>query len=473
MVTTLIIYVFVLFAVAVYANSKSTNLDEFLVAGRRLTLPFSVGTLFATWFGAGTLITVSDEVYQTNVLAAAMDPLGAGVCLILAGIFFARYLWEAKLYTLQDLFGRCFGVRVEIFTSFAMVPTYFGWIAVQFISLAELLRIFTGLDFQTALLLVSFIGAAYTVIGGMWSVTLTDLLQVILVISGLSILTYEMVYYLANTAQLQGEVALLGFREGFIWDQTTSKQVFDAMNWFVIGAIGNLPGQDLCQRIFAAKSATVARRACLLSGVLYLIAGLMPVFIGLAAKEIFATGLNSGALFEIAKMMLSPVLLHIFIIAVLSAVLSTVDSAILSPATVIAQNLLPKLFKLTPSKALNQACIILVTVISLVTAMLGESAYELLQSAYEMQLVALFACLVIAVYGKNHNGSAMFWTLMITSGFWVFSKILGIEAYMSSAWDQVFANFQVSLLVTIASFLLYFVLVNKIEDKEAYVRRQI
>jgi len=66
----------------------------------------STMTLLATWFGAGTLLTASDEIYREGLSVTALEPYGAGFCLILAGIFFAKPLWEMKLLTFSDLFRK-------------------------------------------------------------------------------------------------------------------------------------------------------------------------------------------------------------------------------------------------------------------------------------------------------------------------------------------------------------------------------
>ena len=103
---TMAIYVVVMFGVSAYAQRRVEDAEDFVVAGRRLSLPLATATLLATWFGAGTLMTAADEVRDRGVEAATLDPLGAGLCLLLVGLFFAAPLWREKLITLPELFGR-------------------------------------------------------------------------------------------------------------------------------------------------------------------------------------------------------------------------------------------------------------------------------------------------------------------------------------------------------------------------------
>jgi Na+/proline symporter len=130
------VYVVVMFALAYWASRRIHSAEDYLVAGRRLPLSLAWATLFATWFGAGTLLTATDEVRAEGLRAAALEPIGAGLCLIVAGVFFARRLWEQKILTLPDFYGRRFGTPAEVIASLIMVPGYFGWIAAQFVALA-------------------------------------------------------------------------------------------------------------------------------------------------------------------------------------------------------------------------------------------------------------------------------------------------------------------------------------------------
>ena len=134
---TLLLYVVVSYALAWRFSRKIESREDYLVAGRRLPLPLASATLLATWFGAGTLLTAADEVRDVGLRAIALEPLGAALCLLIAGIWVARPLWEMKLETLGDFFRERFGGTVELWASLAMVPGYFGWIAVQLVALAE------------------------------------------------------------------------------------------------------------------------------------------------------------------------------------------------------------------------------------------------------------------------------------------------------------------------------------------------
>ena len=104
LLTALIIYAFTVLGISFLAQRKIYDEEDFIVAGRRMPIWLNTGTLLATWFGAGTLLTTSDEIALEGVRIIALEPLGAGLCLGVTGLFFARPLWNMNICTLADFF---------------------------------------------------------------------------------------------------------------------------------------------------------------------------------------------------------------------------------------------------------------------------------------------------------------------------------------------------------------------------------
>lgn len=429
--TALVVYTLVLFAIALWSRGRIRNSEDYLVAGRRLPFGLASATLFATWFGAGTLLASADEVRRSGLRAAALDPWGAGVCLLLAGAFLARPLWRLKLLTVPDFFRRRFGPRAETLAALLLIPGYFGWIAAQFVALGSMLELFFGLDPALGIFLVAAVGTGYTLIGGMWSVTLTDALQLALLGVGLALLCAgvlaELGGPLAGVARVVREVPeahlqpipLDGLAPLFAW-----------IGLFCAGALGNLPGQDLLQRVFAARSADVARRACFAAGTAYLLVGAAPLFLGLASLLLAPDAPDRAILPALAGLFLEPWLAVVFALTVMSAVLSTIDSAILAPASVLSQNLLRR----TPlgrreSLRLDELSVLAVAGASLVVALLGEDAYSLLEGAYEIGLVSLLVPLAFGLRSRRGGEAAALCAMALGTGAWLAHGMLGWESF--------------------------------------------
>lgn len=455
---TMVLYVIAMYIIGYFAQRRIQSTEDFLVAGRKLPLSLAWMTLLATWFGAGTMLAAADEVRREGLRAAALDPFGAGTCLLLAGLFFAGPLWRMQLLTVPDFFRRKFGVPAELIAACIMVPSYFGWIAAQFVALAGVLDLFFGMDPIVGLTLVAVVGTGYTLMGGMWSVTLTDAVQITLVLVGLIVLSVVTLAELGGDSLWSGLLRLRQETDPAMLQPLPLESLAAFVGWigvFLTGALGNLPGQDLMQRVFAAKSERTARWACLVAGIVYLTFGLIPLFLALAGNLLFPDDLTSEILPALAHAFLHPVVAVVFVVALLSAVLSTIDSAILSPASVLAENILAK-FSGKDSLTLNRFSVLLVSVCSLALAYGGTNAYELLEAAYVLTLVGLFVPLTIGIYSQPRNGRAAVAAMLTGFGVWVFHFAFQWEHFLEflpvlATWD-----IPLSLAATCCSLLGYF-----------------
>lgn len=428
------VYVAIMFGLSAVAYGKVKTIDDFVVAGRKLGFPLALGTLFATWFGAGTLLTAADEVRARGITAATLDPLGAGLCLLIAGLFFAVPMWNAKITTLPELFGRRFSPGTRVAAAALAIPPYLGWIAAQFVALAGLLNLFFGLSHTVGLVLVAVVGIAYTVLGGMWSVTLTDAFQVILILLGLMCT----VWFVLDPLGTPGVVGGLEYvwvntsaSHRYLFGTDTLIQVTGWLGVLCAGALGNIPSQDVMQRIFSARSASVARKACLFAGGLYLFAGAMPVILGLAGGVVLE-GDGHSTIPQLAALFLNPVLTVVFVLTILSAILSTIDSALLAPATMLAHDIV----SLTRSKPTRIAwvrwSVVLIGVLSLGLALIGESAFALLESGYELGMVSLMAPLVFALFVPWGNTMAVLTSMSVGTLSWLLHLGFGSEHFLGS-----------------------------------------
>ncbi|UUO04653.1 sodium:solute symporter family protein [Blastopirellula sp. J2-11] len=425
------IYVIGMYALAIVAQGKVETSEDYIVAGRKLPLSLAWMTLLATWFGAGTLLTAADEVNAEGLQAAALDPLGPGFCLLIAGLFVAGPIWRMKLLTLPDLFRQKYGTFAEIVASLIMIPSYFGWIAAQYIALAKMLELYFGLDLSIGIAAVAIVGTGYTIAGGMWSVTLTDAVQISLVLLGLIVLTFVVLWEIGEGQLIAGygKVIAQTPAEHLQWiPRENAKVMWDWIAVLMVATLGNLPGQDLMQRIFAAKSARVAQGACFIAGGAYLTFGLIPVGLGLAAN-LLPHEIEASVLPTLAAAFLSPPVAIIFVLALMSAVLSTIDSAIIAPSSVLAQNLLSRCTTIEPLK-LNRIATLIVAVGALVMAYSGETAYGLLETAYAMTLVGLFVPLMFGIYTQPRNRWSGAVSMLAGAMVWGLHQPWGYESFL-------------------------------------------
>jgi solute:Na+ symporter, SSS family len=459
----LIVYMLVMYGLALFAQRQIHNTEDYLVAGRRLPLSLAWMTLLATWFGAGTILAAADEVRDVGLQAAGLEPIGAGCCLLFAGMFIAAPMWREKLLTVPDLFRRRFGPAAEMLASVIMVPSFFGWVAAQFVALAGLLSLFFDIDPWIGMLLVAVLGTGYTLMGGMWSVTLTDAVQISLVLIGLVVLGVTVLIELGDGQLIAGAGRLIAETPAdkrALIPLESAAAFWGWLNLFAIAALGNMTGQDLMQRIFAAKSERVATRACYIAGIVYIVFGAIPVLLGLSANLLLPADTKVRILPALAGVFLSPAVAVVFIVALVSAVLSTIDSAILAPASVLSQNVMSRWSRM-PLLKLNRLAVLLVAACSLAMAYAGENAYTLLEDAYAITLTGLFVPMMFGLFTQPRSSLPALASMSVGIGLWLIHFVMGHVAGWEYFLDGIEAigrwHLPSSLTATVLAALTYLI----------------
>lgn len=452
---SLIVYLILLLVIGGLASRRAgDSAEEFLLAGRTVPMPMAVVTLLATWFGAGVMLTVTDEVAAEGLFAATMDPLGVGLCLFLAGACLARPLWSMGILTVCDFYARRFDGTTEKLAALILVPSYFGWIAVQFLALASLLQLFFGLDLAWGVLVTMIAGTGYTMLGGFRAVVWTDIFQLGLVLIGL---VWLAAMTLAEVGWEQTQLALVHS----VPTQTNWKEVVLLLDLLVVGCLGNLPAQDLIQRFLCVRSAGAAASACYWAGAGYMLFGVFPIFMGVVAVYVLPETQTKVVMGIAGKLMSGPVMV-VFVLAVVSAVLSTIDGAILSPASVLAQNLLPaRVRERFGNVTVNRCAVLAVALFSLATAYSGASAYGLLEQAYSLMLVGLLVPLLGGLWLPRRPPLAAIASILVGTAVWLPHLFLEEPDWLAGPWlAPAGVHLPVNLSATLCSALA-FLLVGK------------
>jgi Na+/proline symporter len=277
---------------------------------------------------------------------------------------------------------------------------------------------------------VAVVGTGYTLLGGMWSVTLTDAVQLALLTVGLLVLSIEVLTEVGGIDVLFEKTSP---QARVLVPTEDAPALVGWVGVLAIGALGNLPGQDLTQRVFASRSERTAVWACYVAGIAYLVLGLCPMLLGLAANVLAPETSGQATLPALAGLFADPVMATIFVVALVSAVLSTIDSAILSPASVISHNLLvPRLGHRWSALTLDRFCVLFVAAAAVVTAYVGEDAYEMLESAYELGLVSLLVPLLAGIRTRHGGETSCLAAMVVGTAIWLAHMILGWESFLGT-----------------------------------------
>lgn len=389
-------YVLLQLLVGVLVSRRIASEADYLLAGRRLGLGLGTFTVFATWFGAETCIGAAGSVYASGLAGGIADPFGYAFCLILMGLLFAIPLWRRRLTTLADLFRQRYSAEVERLAVLLMVPGSVMWAGAQIRAFGQVISASSAFDVDFAITAAALVVIVYTVYGGLMADVITDLVQGIALIIGLLILGYTVVKISggigsAVAAIEPARLRLSGARE---------TPLFEVIEHWAIPICGSVLSQELVSRILASRSAQVARRACLFGGGVYLMVGIVPVFIGLVGYYAMPGLAHPEQILpQLARLHLSSFFYVLFAGALISAILSTVDSALLAASSLISHNLIVPLRPGMGEKnkvRIARLGVILLGLIAYLLALSAEGVYALVESASAFGSAGIF---IVALFG--------------------------------------------------------------------------
>lgn len=428
MVLFVVIYLVVTIVAGLLAARLVKNSEDYLLAGRRLPIYMATATLFATWFGSETILGASSEFAEGGLIAVVRDPFGAALCLLLVGLFFARPLYRMKLLTLGDFYRKRYGKITEFMASICIMLTYLAWIAAQMVAFGVIANALTGIDLTRGIILGCVLVTLYTFVGGMWSVSITDFMQLIFIVAGLLAATLE-IFSIVSFREVFANAPDGFFR--FVPDPDITSSMNYLAAWITIG-LGSIAGQDIFQRVMASRSEKVAVRASFISGSMYLSVALIPLLLALAGRTLLPEFLHEQQDTQMIIPALigeytSPLVQVLLFGALLSAILSTASSALLAPAAILGENIIrPRLPKITDKQLLwiSRYSVLLVSAIALFMALRRGNIYELVGEAASVGLVSLFVPLTAGLFWKKANSRGAIASIISGLAVWMIASFL-------------------------------------------------
>ncbi|MFZ9572559.1 MAG: sodium:solute symporter family protein [Limnohabitans sp.] len=430
LLTLVFAYLLVTIAIGLMAAKRVHNTADFAIAGRHLPLAMIVTTTFATWFGSETVLGIPAKFVQNGLSGVVEDPFGAGFCLILVGAFFAARLYSMTLLTISDYYRERYGRTVELLCSLMIMISYLGWVSAQVTALGLVFHVLSGQAISVPLGMVIGVVSilAYTLFGGMWSVAVTDFIQMIILVVGLSILA---VFAADQAGGADKVIALATSQDMFrFWPEPNFHDVVFFIASAITMMLGSIPQQDVFQRVMSARDLRAATRGPVLGGVFYILFAFVPMFLVVSALIIMPEKAQSLIAEDPQKVLPTLVMEHmpfvmqvLFFGALLSAIKSCASATLLAPSVTFTENIWRPLRPQQSDRQnlLTMRVTVLVfsaLVLTYAIAMQGTSIYELVSGAYQVTLVGAFVPLL----------AGLFWARATTQGA-VFSIVLGLLAW--------------------------------------------
>lgn len=393
-----------------------------MLAGRSLPMVLSASALFATWFGSETVFGASSEFLKGGLLGVIEDPFGAALCLLLFGLFFARKLYHMNLLTLGDFFGARYGKTTERVASIFLVPSYVGYIAAQLVAMGLIINVVTGVAIWQGVVVSALVVTAYTYVGGMWAISITDFIQSIIIIVGLVVLAFILASKAGGFAAVWNAVPPDDLRilPTFQWREV----IVYLAAWSVLG-LGSIPSQDVFQRAMSSGSASIAVRSCYIAAGLYLTVAMLPLFISLCTRQLYPEQLRGDTQLALPNMVLAhtPLMVQIlFFGSLLSAIMSTTSSAILAPAAIFSENILkPWVGRAMTDRQLlmyTRLSVLLFSAVATLMACWRSNIYELVGESSILSLVSLFVPLTFGLYWRYATARGALWSMSLGMIAW-------------------------------------------------------
>jgi SSS family solute:Na+ symporter len=446
-----IAYLVVSIAIGLYAATKVHNSRDYITAGRNLPMPLILAMVFATWFGAETVLGISATFLEEGFRGLISDPLGASICLILFGLVFARPLYRMNLITLGDYFRIRYNRQTELSLSICIIVSYLGWVSAQIMALGLVFNVLSNdlISMNQGMIIGSAVVLVYTLFGGMWSVALTTFVQMIVIIVGLLLVTN-------NAAEQAGGVATViakASAEGK-FNFLPTLDLVDILGWIAAlftMALGSIPQQDVFQRVNAAKNESVAIWGTTLGGIAYFFFAAVPLFLAYSANMIDPGMVDR--LMDVDSQLILPTLIvgHmpfflqvVFFGALLSVIMSTASGTLLAPSVTFTENVLKGFApNMTDSQFLwsTRLTVLVFSVLVTYYAIATEaSIHHMVENAYRVTLAGAFVPLAAGLFWKKASNLGAGLAISFGLVTWIILEMTGVQEPVEPQLFGLFAS---------------------------------
>jgi SSS family transporter len=403
----MMLYVMLQFAIGVWVSRRIKNETDYILAGRSLGPLLVTFSVFATWFGAEAIVATSSEVYEKGLAGGLVDPLSYAAALMISGAVIAGVLWRRGLTTFADLFRERYSPTVEKLVVLILLPGSVFWAAAQIRAFGQILSQGSGASLILTIVAAGLLVAAYSAVGGLLADAVTDFLQGSVVIIGLVVLLVAVmskaggIVDVIEATPAEKLNVLAGFSDGPLAQ----------MEAIVVAICGSLVAVELISRFLGARSAAVAVSGTIAGGFVYLVVGLIPVLLGLAAAHL-ADGddqlreelaHSEQVIASLAQYYLPQWNYVVFGGAIVSAILSSVHSSLHAPASQVSHNIVlamrPDLSAAGRLLAVRLTVLAL-SVVAVALALTSERIKDLVEFASAFGSAGVFVCAIFAIFTR-------------------------------------------------------------------------
>ena len=416
-VTVIVVfYLLVMLFIGWYSSKKITSNTDFMVAGRRLGPFLMAGTLAATEIGGGSSLGVVQQGMQNHGISAAWYIITMGFAFVIL-TFLAPKFRAATVKTVPEYFRRRYGKSAGLITAIIMLLPLIGLTAGQFIASSVILSTMLGISYKTAVIIVAVVVTIYSIMGGLWSVTLTDFIQVFLIIIGMIIA----VPFAMRLAGGWGNVVANVPAETFNMFKGYSPMAVISLTIMYVATF--TVGQEAVSRYYAARDGKAAKQGSILAAIINFIYAFIPAILGIITLALINMGKFNAedfadvgaryALPVLAMEAMPAIICGLLFAGIISATMSSSDSDLLGAGSIFANDIYRAVLKpdATSEEVMKVTKIVMaiVGVVSMFIALFNTSSLvNLLMFCFTLRAAGAFFPYVL---GHYWNGASLAGTI--------------------------------------------------------------
>ncbi len=424
-----LIFLAAIMVLGTWHNQRIYDLDDYIVSGRSLSFFTIVGALLSTWIGAGSILGLASETYTSGSLQSVIAvPFGCGLGSLLLGFFGSEKIRKYECYTISDIIAFHYGKFTAMIFAFFLMLQYIFIVGLQFRAMGTMFHHFTGFGLTFGSLLCAICVGVYVHRGGLWSLVTTDLVQ----LKAIALLAIISIFILMHSDYPFGTFAILAKALPDALPPSAFASIQQQENYWgqlLLGIASGALGQDVVQRILAAKTDHTAKWATTAASIVFIAICLVPISVGLVARGSGFSVAEAQRVFpEFIAQYGNQTLLFLFYLGILAAIIGSADSMLLAGSSLLARNIV---FEISPMGKDNEVplvriCNLIIMMLAFAVSCKFQAFYGLMVYSSSATLVTCFVSCAAALFVKNPQRLPAF--LSFVSGlliwlYWLWTSV--------------------------------------------------
>ena len=395
------------------SSKKIKNTDDFLLAGRNLGVFVLAGTLAATEIGGSSCLGVVEQAYGEWGMSAMWYLVSKGICFVILALFCVKFR-RAKVRTVPEYYRRRYGRKAGLITAIVMGLPFINLTAGQVVASAAIISVLLGVDYTLSIIIVAIIVTVYSVMGGLWSVSITDTVQVLFIVVGMVI---AIPFALQNVGGWGNVVSNVPPE---VFSLTGGMGVMSIISLVVMYTASFAVGQEAVSRYYAAKDEKTAIRGSIVAAAIYFIFALIPTLLGIITLATVNAGqidasliLQDGAKYalpNLAMQTMPPVITGLLFAGIISATMSSADSNLLGGGSIFANDIYKVYIKPDASSEetvkVTRISMIVICILSMFFAYKNDGPIvEIFVAAFTLRAAGAFVPYILGHYWKKASAA--------------------------------------------------------------------